>query len=913
MKIFRRVTLKYLKKNKIRTFATIMGILISAALICAVITFLSSMNQYVIDNAAYNTGDWQIGAVEIDWETCQSIIENENVYDVVYDRRYGYSEIEEVENEYKNYYYLIGVKEEFVNTMCSHITSGRFPREGYEILLPESLYEVGGVYYEIDDRIMLGAGNRSYKSVLLYQDDPYVFTDENEKETFTPVKTRLYTVVGFYDDISYRVETASAPGYTVYTYMTDKVIGIDDYIYDVYFKIKDLSKIYQFQAGEDVNLIYNVEVLGVMGLLGAGGVSVTSIVLAGFIISLILAGGIALIYNMFSISVSERTKQFGLLSSVGATQKQIRRMIWYESFIVGSVGIPFGILAGVGGIWAALYFVGDKFQALGYSIPMTIHVSWEAIVISAVIAWITVLVSAWIPSKRAMKMTVIESLRQSKDIVQSGNKEKNDGIIGKIFGLPGVLASQYCNRNKKNYKATLLSLCVSAILFVLVAFFMDYALHIVKDNFDKNSFDLAFYYNPVDLEGSNKDAFMDVLKSDENITEAVYTSSTKSYRAEMDKKYLSTWALENIGTMTTAYRFEPDIVATTVNVMFVQDSVYRTLLKSYDVDPKEYMNKENPKALVIDGVRNGNDNTIVNLLAGDECVVTFTRSIKKDLNDDPEVEEIRVVEKTYFTLEGGKTIYERPYYLDDVDGLIFLYPDSLRQYYEDNNEELFPPREGDCSFVYVWGWINGFYGVISTEWQFAEKNNDFSRLVEDDICNCKFQSSDYSASYDNLKEIVEENNLDVNNIMNNAEQVQKEKNLVTIIQVLSFGFLILMTLVAAINVFNTISANISLRRREFAVLKSVGMTEQGLSRMMLAECLLLSGKAMLYGLPISLVGTLLLHIAMSSESEVTYQFPWIAIGVSVVGIFVIVISTMLYIMKTRKNENVVETLKNENV
>ena len=910
MKIFRKVALKYLKKNKVRTLATIMGILISTAMICAVTTFISSMDQYVIDNAIHNTGDWQIGANQVDWETCESIMQKENVYDVVYNRRLGYGKIYELDKEYKSYYYLLGIDKEFMDTMRSSITSGRFPREELEILLPESLYETGGVYFEIGDQIILETGNRIYKSEILWQEDPYVFGDDGDYEQFSREKARIYTVVGFYDDINYRVESASAPGYTVFTYRTDELIGKDTYFYDIYFKIKDWENIKQFSAGDDVRFVYNVEVLGVTGILGEGSFSINLILLIGFIITLIFVGAISLIYNMFSISVSERTKQFGLLSSIGATQKQIKEIVLYESFIVSSVGIPLGILAGIGGIWIALQFVGDKFQALGYSIPMTVHVSWVAIVISVILSIITVLVSSWIPSKRAMKMTIIETIRQSKDIYQSEKKTKNYDSVHKVFGLSGLLASQYCNRSRKKYKATLLSLCISSVMFVLVSFFMDYALQMVEHNFDKNSYDLAFYYNEEELEGYSKDEFMELLETEEHITDAVYTSSTKSYRVEMEKTYLSSWALENIGTMTSPYRFKPDIVATTINITFVQDADFKELLQKYDLNENDFLSVENPKAIVVDGFVNTNSNTTVNLLAGDECSVSFTRSIQGDRGQGWGSED-GVVEKLYFELEGGKTIYERPYYLEENDGLLFIYPDSVRQYYADNNETLFPKREGDGEWVYVWN--EDHTELEDIVYQYAEKTNDYSRLVEDGVCNCKLQSKDYDASYEALKNIVADNNLNENNFMNNAERVEKENNLVLIIRVLSVGFLVLMALVSAINVFNTISTNISLRRREFAVLKSIGMTEKGLNRMMLVECLLLSGKAMLYGIPISIVGTLLLYMVMSSGNEMVYYFPWIPIVVAVVGIFVILVVTMWYIMRTRKKENVIETLKNENV
>ena len=177
--------------------------------------------------------------------------------------------------------------------------------------------------------------------------------------------------------------------------------------------------------------------------------------LAAIVIALIMFGSIALIYNAFSISVAERTKQFGLLSSVGATKKQLRRMVITEALMVSVVGIPLGILAGVGGIGVTLIFVGNKFQALvGYPIPLKLSVSTISLVIAVIIALLTVLISAIVPSKRATKVSAIEAIRQSKDINTKIKKVRTSKLVYKIFGLPGMLANKYYKRSRKKYIRT---------------------------------------------------------------------------------------------------------------------------------------------------------------------------------------------------------------------------------------------------------------------------------------------------------------------------------------------------------------------------------------------------------------------------------------------------------------------------
>ena len=129
----------------------------------------------------------------------------------------------------------------------------------------------------------------------------------------------------------------------------------------------------------------------------------------------------------------------------------------------------------------------------------------------------------------------------------------------------------------------------------------------------------------------------------------------------------------------------------------------------------------------------------------------------------------------------------------------------------------------------------------------------------------------------------------------------------------SYGFIVLISLIAAANVFNTISTNISLRRREFAMLKSVGMTQKGFNKMMNFECLLYGSHALLFGLPVSCGVTYLIYLAIMEGFETTFHLPWTAIGIAVLSVFLVVGATMMYSMSKVKKDNPIDALKNENL
>ncbi len=602
MNVFNKVTLQSLKKNKTRTIVTIIGIILSAAMICAVTTFASSIYNYAYENAVYVDGNWHGSAEDVDLKTYELIKNESKIEDYVYAQQLGYAKVDGCTNENKPYLFVLGASDGFNEMMPVHITSGKYPTSATEILIPEHLYVNGGVELKIGDTIELALGKRMLDGYSMGQNNPFYVYDENNEtvpsgEELVVEDTRSYTIVGFYERPSF--ENYTAPGYTAIT-IADKDAG-EQYSYNVWFKMNKIKEVYSFIEDNQLPGRTNSSVLRYSGVSRYEGFNSMIISLAVIVIALIMFGSIALIYNAFSISVAERTKQFGLLSSVGATKKQLRRMVITEALMVSVVGIPLGILAGVGGIGVTLIFVGNKFQALvGYPIPLKLSVSTVSLVIAVAIALLTVLISAIVPSKRATKVSAIEAIRQSKDINAKIKKVRTSKLIYKIFGLPGMLANKYYKRSRKKYRATVLSLFMSVVLFVSAAAFTNALTESVSDSFGSVGYDILIYGYENEFIKATTDDLLNELKNDKGVNQVAYTQGSSFFVAlpsdEVSKDFLDYYTkAEHLAVS------QVKDVGVYTNFKFVDDEAYRELLRTYKLNEEEYFNPNAPKAVAVDG------------------------------------------------------------------------------------------------------------------------------------------------------------------------------------------------------------------------------------------------------------------------------------------------------------------------
>ena len=908
MNVFNKVTLESLKKNRTRTIVTIIGIMLSAAMICASTTFVSSMQNFVLRCEIYSSGDWHGAVYDAAYKDYEDIRDSGKVSSAAYAQVLGYAKIDSA-NERKPYLYVLGgdVASSYFETMPVHLILGALPKDSTEIILPEHLTSNGKVNYKLGDTVTLDVGDRTLDGRRLGQDTPvYTYDSETQVEIMSGerlenTEPRTYTVVGIYERPTF--EDYSAPGYTALTAADPK--SADQSLIHCYFKLHKPAGVYDFMKEmgytQEYRYAYNTKVLLYSGTAPFDSFLTAFYSLAAIIIALIVFGSVSLIYNAFSISVSERTRQFGLLSSVGATRKQLRRMVLFEALAVSIVGIPLGILVGIGGIGITLLLIGDKFSSIVRAdIPMRICVSWQAVVIAAVIALVTVLISAWIPSKRATGVSAVEAIRQSMDIKVSGRPVRTSKLAYKLFGLPGVLAGKHYKRNRKKYRTTVVSLFMSIVLFVSAAAFTDYMMESAEGGLASDQFDLIYAAESDASAAMTPDELLDLLFSDQNVTGGTYTKK-QFLQGDISREYVTAMFADRFSNfgMESEDR-APKELGISGYLYFVADTEFNRLLEKYNLKEADYYDRDKPLGIALD--RNiGFDRRLekyvtMDTLQGDGCVIEglyyveidgyYRKDSRIDENGNKVVlyqnrdNENDIIERPYeesfakYTLRSEKTIEEAPFFVSRSTpvAINMIYPYSML-------ESVVPEAA-----------LNQF------------RNTEYF-----------LTSSNHTASFENLAPVLTENGLSSRQLFDYAANAETDRNVVTIIRVFAYGFIVLISLIAAANVFNTISTNISLRRREFAMLKSVGMTQKGFRRMMNYECLLYGSKALLLGLPVSCGITYLIYRAVTTAYETSFHLPWAAIGIAVLSVFLVVFATMMYAMRKVKKDNPIDALKNENL
>ncbi len=883
MNVFHKVTLQSLKKNPTRTVVTVIGIVLSAAMICAVTTFASSMRRFAYDNAVYSDGDWHASALGITAEEWDTLSENEQLESAVWSGNIGYAVLDGGINEYKPYVCLTGVSEGFFDRMPVHLTAGRLPQTTGEVLLPLHVASNGGVRYAVGDTLTLSLGERQYDGVTLTQQNPFIAEEDGAAgETFVPNGANCtVTVVGFYERPSF--EEYTAPGYTVLTVAS----GGDIAARDVYYKMKDPKTVYDFAEEMGFSGEINTNVLMYTGVSRYSGFSTVLYSLATIVILLIMFGSVSLIYNAFSISVAERTRQFGLLSSIGATKKQLRGTVLFEAAAVAVVGIPLGIGCGIGGMAVTLALIGNKFRSLGFAVPMHMHVSLVSIVAAAVVAMLTVLISAWIPAKRATKVSAVEAIRQNQDVVEKRRGRTTPKIVVKLFGLPGALASKYFRRSRKKYRATVVSLFMSVVLFISASAFCSYLTASVEGGFETFGFDIR--YQPDADSPLSIDVLTDTLRDMSLVNEAVYVDGMLMQSTVDETVLTDRYKANNLYTSKVSNEV-------TVYTYFVEDAEYRTFLEQNGLSPATYMDPDSPLGVAIDDnvMFDRTEERYVTMRVLKKAQGTFSaefvskpegyhmwemyydedgRRIVRYIQpgEPPAYLEMPYEEAVVaVTVPFGTVLYERPYFVDTTPDLLLLYPYSAI-------DALLPQ------------------GIAA------------------DAPQVMMKADDHAAACTAIRNYLAEQGLSEVGLEDYAVQAENNRNTVLIIRVFSYGFIVLISLIAAANVFNTISTNIALRRRELAMLRSVGMTQKGFRQMMNYECLLYGGKALLWGLPAAFGVTYLIHLAINQGYETAFQLPWGAVAIAVCSVFSVVFVTMVYAMQKIRRENPIDALRNENM
>ena len=884
MKLLNKLTLKNLRLNKVRTIVTIVGIMLSAALITVVSGMALSGRQTMIDGQKTWSGNYDVALDIIDTAKIDKIRQNRNVENAFYKERLGYARTKNADGEICDYSVLAMSENTYGNCFKIDLIKGKFPTNSGEAVVTKSFKTQNGKDVKIGDKITLDIGVLTDKdgNVLDEEGSHELLQKDFNKCNIIDTVKRTYTVTGIierpktselydpsYLSMIYTVSDEKAPVEAIKTKHMNKLYiaytpqSESNYLQNTAdilgFKADDMSNVISDEISPEDQQTSGINAYEFNSILlsmkGYGSNEATNTVifsLAVIIIIIVMLASVFVIRNSFAISITEKTSMYGMLASVGATKRQIRRNVLFEGFILGLIGIPLGILLGLGvnAILIAILnsVLGDMLSGATFVfVTPTIPIIC-AIVLSAV----TIFLSSFFIALRASRIPPLVAIRGNKDIKIKNNKPyRTSKLTKKLFGVGGEIASKSLKRSRKKYRTTVISIVVSVAMFIAVSAFMDYGM---------------------------------------TFTEHYYGNADYSYMVTgIDTKQAQTIEkmpeIENYLTVGLQYGYvSADVPVNECGKNFLYDADDGT--KSFGAEFLEF-------------------------------------------EHDTFVKICRELELDYNKVKGGVLVYSQVTPNNSESGnsskpmKLFgkTAPTKLTVYgNDDNGNELIAGKlkvssvfdKIPESIEYVAGDGTTFGGSLII----GEQGVISPQLGEHECYITLYANTSDHASLTNRIESMSGTGDSESyiSIFDYEEIVRQFNAVMLIVGIFVYGFIGVISLIGLTNIFNTISTNMQLRSKEFASLKSIGMTKKEFNRMIRLESLMYGIKSLIIGIPLGILGVFAIFSAFSNGNvPMSFVFPWKAILISIAAVFIVVWLIMKYSISKVNKQNIIETIRNDNI
>lgn len=876
MKLLNKLTLKNLRLNKVRTIVTIVGIMLSAALITVVSGMALSGRQTMIDAQTAWSGNYDVALDIIDNSVIETARNNRNVENAFYKERLGYARTKNADGEICDYSVLAMSENTYGNCFKIDLIKGKFPTNSGEAVVTKAFKTQDGKDVKIGDKITLDVGVLTDKDGNVLDEEGIhnlLQKDFNKCSIIDAVK-RTYTVTGIierpktselYDpsnlSMIYTVSDEKAPIEAIRTKHMNKLYiaytpqSEGNYLQNTAdilgFKADDMSNVIsdeispEDQQTSGINAYeFNSILLSMKGYRSNDATNTVIFSLAVIIIIIVMLASVFVIRNSFAISITEKTSMYGMLASVGATKRQIRRNVLFEGFILGLIGIPLGILLGLGvnAILIAILnsVLGDMLNGATFVfVTPTIPIIC-AIVLSAV----TIFCSSFFIALRASRIPPLVAIRGNKDIKVKNNKSyRTSKLTKKLFGVGGEIASKSLKRSRKKYRTTVISIVVSVTMFIAVSAFMDYGMTYTEHYYGKT--DYSYMVSGIDTK----------------------QAQTIEKMPEID----------NYLTVGLQYgHVSADVPVNECGENFLYDNADGT--KSFSVEFLEFEHDTFVKIcreLELD----------YNKVKGGVLVYSqVTPDNSESGNSSKPMKLFGKTAPTKFIVYGNELIAGKLKVSSVFDEI---------------------PKSADSVIgegtIFGQGLIIGEQGVISPQ------------LGEHECYITLYANTSNHTSLTNRIESMEGAD-DSIYIFDYEENVRQFNAIMLIVGIFVYGFIGVISLIGLTNIFNTISTNMQLRSKEFASLKSIGMTKKEFNRMIRLESLMYGIKSLIIGIPLGVLGVFAIFSAFSRGNvPMSFVFPWKAILISIAAVIIVVWLIMKYSISKVNKQNIIETIRNDNI
>lgn len=934
MNLMKTLTLKNLKLNRKRTIVTIVGIILATALLSALVTLVSSFQYSMIEYQKQKDGDFHVKFSNVKMSELSEFKNNRNIESTFETMGMGFAKLDGCKNEDKPYAYVMATDEAGFERGCFKLIEGRMAKNEDEIVIPRHLKTNGRIDIKVGDEITLDVGKRydSNTEGVISENCAY----EHEAETLTDTVTKHYKVVGIMERPGYGMEDYSAAGYTFVTYsdelaaidngtkseaseadttltvysrytqkalrnkdaVTADIIGVDEKLFEkannssVEMSSEESDRFLKEMENAKYDIYMNGYLINYECVFPIDGSFKALFTVAAVVALIIILTSVYCIKNSFNISITEKIRQYGMLASVGATRRQIKSSVKTEAAMLGVVGIPVGTMSG---ILASLILVKvvNALSAGWLNVALSFHTSLPALILAVILSIATIYFSATGSARRAAKVTPLEAIRNTKEIKIKSAKLKTPAIIGRIWGIGGVISYKNIKRNNKKYRTTVTSLVICSVTFIVISYFMSMAFSVVGMSYASADYNIGINMSckkDIDIEKFSK-LLSGIEGAEDYLVGAGYNFDvskpeyTKEYGEYCRQLYDDSEDVSQMFLVTVLddksydkYASDADIKNAAAGAILVNKCTFDV----YNENSSKYVKKEMElyKYKAGDTIECGY-NVYDDASSDDNAVEGGTESSTEDNSGYVDEETINNgVRKTVDVTIAGVTDKVPIGYKGYSNTLLFMNQKGFESLWGDgkNGNEIKPGYASYSAYVV------------------AENADEYQDTFE--------KETEGNPEYSQISFYV--SNMD--------KQMRDEKSLFTLLGVFAYGLIVVIALIGITNIINTLSTGMELRSREFATLRSIGMTDKQFVGMVRLESVFISVKALAIGVPLGILISYLLCVMMNRmDDAIIYEPPYKAIILCILVVIMLIYAIMKLSMTKLRHNNIIETIKNENL
>ena len=934
MNLMKTLTLKNLKLNRKRTIVTIVGIILATALLSALVTLVSSFQYSMIEYQKQKDGDFHVKFSNVKMSELSEFKNNRNIESTFETMGMGFAKLDGCKNEDKPYAYVMATDEAGFERGCFKLIEGRMAKNEDEIVIPRHLKTNGRIDIKVGDEITLDVGKRydSNTEGVISENCAY----EHEAETLTDTVTKHYKVVGIMERPGYGMEDYSAAGYTFVTYsdelaaidngtkseaseadttltvysrytqkalrnkdaVTADIIGVDEKLFEkannssVEMSSEESDRFLKEMENAKYDIYMNGYLINYECVFPIDGSFKALFTVAAVVALIIILTSVYCIKNSFNISITEKIRQYGMLASVGATRRQIKSSVKTEAAMLGVVGIPVGTMSG---IWASLILVKvvNALSAGWLNVALSFHTSLPALILAVILSIATIYFSATGSARRAAKVTPLEAIRNTKEIKIKSAKLKTPAIIGRIWGIGGVISYKNIKRNNKKYRTTVTSIVICSVTFIVISYFMSMAFSVVGMSYASADYNIGINMSckkDLDIEKLSE-LLSDIEGAKDYLVGAGYyfdvdkPEYTKEYGEYCRQLYDDSEDVSQMFLITVLDDKSYDKYASDAGIKNAAAGailVNKCTFDVYNENSSKYVKKEMElyKYKAGDTIECGY-NVYDDASSDDNAVEGGTESSTEDNSGYVDEETINNgVRKTVDVTIAGVTDKVPIGYKGYSNTLLFMNQKGFESLWGDgkNGNEIKPGYASYSAYVV------------------AENADEYQDTFE--------KETEGNPEYSQISFYV--SNMD--------KQMRDEKSLFTLLGVFAYGLIVVIALIGITNIINTLSTGMELRSREFATLRSIGMTDKQFVGMVRLESVFISVKALAIGVPLGILISYLLCVMMNRmDDAIIYEPPYKAIILCIVVVIMLIYAIMKLSMTKLRHNNIIETIKNENL